>query len=704
MADHIVYVIGKYVSKKSEIFNFKIFSESSQSGDGNVDGDKDYYDADNNVVYFVVINSQSSKTIKFQILREEIKDFISNVMNKGINWNLLEGSNLPGIWVGEVVNFFPSASPEESMKAGDSLILLGQQMARAKRNELNLTPRQLAAFHLFDQKQIPREALNLLLFKEFSKEDTLLGALKDEPINLNTKRTKLMFLAYKGNVPAMLEFIDKYKANVNAIDSDGKSALYYAAEQGNLEAVQLLLNRDAQVDGGIFPFPLKTIKVEGHFTPLFIASKKGYLEIVRELIAKNATINYIVDNYSRGDNSEEPFLGYTSLAIASYYGHIGVVHELLNRGAEINLSGEYGTIPLVAAILNNQIEIYRELIARGADIQLFGNISPLGAAVEKQNVEIVHDLLDRGADVDIGGRGRGETPFDLACNRDIANIEIVRMLLSKGATINRDKFGNLYQVSAVGNTEIVRELLSRGEYSQEVLLTALDVACRLGKVDVVIELLNFKGELVNVKREDSRTILHDSVMNLQLEVVKVLISRGADVNAALTFSGDTPLHKACFLGDIQIMSELLTHGANPNITNSNGDTPLMSAINRHRDVEIIRFLLRGPAIESINAKNKRGVTALIRAVEVLEPKEREFVQVLCEVSDVNIQDNQGNTALHYAIKLQKVDFVNELLIKGANFRIKNALGENANDLRKKMDISLGFNYSIYKLLWDRGER
>jgi len=58
---------------------------------------------------------------------------------------------------------------------------------------------------------------------------------------------------------------------------------------------------------------------------------------------------------------------------ASYNGHIEIVRELINRGADINAKANDGYTALIEASANGRIEVVRELINRGADINAKNN-------------------------------------------------------------------------------------------------------------------------------------------------------------------------------------------------------------------------------------------------------------------------------------------------------------------------------------------
>jgi ankyrin repeat protein len=80
-----------------------------------------------------------------------------------------------------------------------------------------------------------------------------------------------------------------------------------------------------------------------------------------------------------------------------------------------------------------------------------------------------------------------------------------------------------------------------------------------------------------------------------LNIVKELISRGANVNAANTNNGCTALVFACQEDHVEVIQELLKRGAKVNVTlSSDGFTPLMMA-SRNGSLDAVRLLLLGGA-------------------------------------------------------------------------------------------------------------
>jgi ankyrin repeat protein len=88
-------------------------------------------------------------------------------------------------------------------------------------------------------------------------------------------------------------------------------------------------------------------------TPLFIASEKGHLEVVNELLSRGAA----VDSILMVSASAPHFVGSTPLYAASHFGHAGVVRALLLRGAAVSHASSSGDTPLSRALAENRAEV-----------------------------------------------------------------------------------------------------------------------------------------------------------------------------------------------------------------------------------------------------------------------------------------------------------------------------------------------------------
>lgn len=173
----------------------------------------------------------------------------------------------------------------------------------------------------------------------------------------------------------------------------------------------------------------------------------------------------------------------------------------------------------------------------------------------------------------------------------------------------------------------------------------LFTACFQGKVHFVNFLLDDCGAdvelrgIYKVEEDHTRhevTPLWCAAVANKLEVVKTLVTHGADVNSP-SDTESTPVRSACYMTNIPVIKYLVDHGANIHKPNINGGTCLINSV---QSSELCEFLINKGA-------------------------------------SVNSKDNSGNLALHYAIREGRTDTVKLLLSHGSDYTSRNDFGDDA---------------------------
>jgi len=165
---------------------------------------------------------------------------------------------------------------------------------------------------------------------------------------------------------------------------------------------------------------------------------------------------------------------------------------------------------------------------------------------------------------------------------------------------------------------------------------------------------------INTQNEEGHTPLYAAIDQDHLEVVELLVAKGADVKITDKY-GYTPLHVAASHGQKEIVALLLFAGASVNDQkNQDGVTPLHMAALWGRE-ETAGFLIEQGA--NVNAKSKSGQTSLHLAVSW---NRTEMVQLLItKGADVNAKDAKGKTALSIAEAKGNKELVDLLFANGA---------------------------------------
>ena len=469
--------------------------------------------------------------------------------------------------------------------------------------------------------------------------------IQDSPDLINSSdangETPLQMAAQKGQL-VVARYLLEHGANVDVMGNrtrDG-TPLNIAAENGHKAMAELLLSRGADVNG------------TGIFNPLYRAVSKDYPEVVGVLLANKADVNF--ETYDSKN---------TALSIAAIKNETNLVQLLLSHGAHVDAKNKDGHTPLFLAATDNSVDAARILLASGADINARDNNgeTPLHGAAFYGHPEIISFLIKAGANVDTTNF-HNAAPLLLA----VANnrVETTRVLLGHKADPNHigtipswtppiPGYGRsdwtaapVYFAVALTNNEILSALLDHGA--------------------------NPNGNF------DKAWIPLTSAMNANyVDGVQLLLDHGANP-AGSPKAEESPLNEAVVQRrDPRIIKALLDKGADPNVPGKNGYTPLMSAI----DPDVVRWLVQHKA--DVNARTKSGLTALMVGHQNVwpEPPEKDII-LLTNGANPDLQENDGNTALHQAVRTGQTNIIAALLDYKANPNIQN------NDGLTPLDIAL----------------
>lgn len=370
-------------------------------------------------------------------------------------------------------------------------------------------------------------------------------------------------------------------SDVNQKNSYGNPIIHHAVSGGNPEIVELLISKGADVNA------------KGQFdrVALHYANKKGIAKI---LLAHGATVD-APTNYG-----ETP-LHWAASGVNGFGKEVDLVEFadiLIAHGADVNRKTSEGRsykTPLNYAAASNNLPVARLLIARGADVEGKGS-SPLSSAgVNGDFVEMAQLLVENGARVNTPSP-TGWYPLMTAAGR--GNIKVTKYLLTRGADPNAaDRAGFTALYSAAGSdysATTVEALLSSGANPNAKSiqgLTALHQAASQGAIKVIELLLACKAD-VNASDNQSYTPLHGAISygknDTRKAVVETLLKSGANVNAKTSRDGETPIHKAVANRDIEIVKLLIEHGADVNAISKSGVTSLYFARNSSNISELLK--------------------------------------------------------------------------------------------------------------------
>ena len=334
-------------------------------------------------------------------------------------------------------------------------------------------------------------------------------------------------------------------ADVNApVLSHGETALMMAARTGSVPAVQALLDRGARVDA--------KENLRGT-TALMWAAEEGHAAVLRLLIERGAMVgaqSAILAptlirrglGFGRSAGAKDTKGGLTALLFAARQGNLECVRLLVAAGANFDQASADGSSPMLAAVQNGFYDIAGFLVDHGAKPNLANNKgwTPLYLAVKNRNQEttaipgpstdgvmdFVKQLLDRGANPNL------RIGVETEVHQGMTSL----WLKEAGAT-------PLLRAALCGDLEMVRLLLAHG-------------------ADPLIPTLDHTTPLMAAAGVGwSDGMLHEHSEEQTLEVLKLLLQLGSDVNAA-NAQGLTALHGAAYKGANQAVQLLVDRGAN----------------------------------------------------------------------------------------------------------------------------------------------
>ena len=175
-------------------------------------------------------------------------------------------------------------------------------------------------------------------------------------------------------------------------------------------------------------------------------------------------------------------------------------------------------------------------------------------------------------------------------------------------------------------------------------------------------------------------LLYTAVSHDQLEVARYLLEQGEDRDEAGWYNNDTPLHNATHRGRLDLVRLLVEYGADMDIANNRGETPLRMAVDSvGGNLDSLRYLLEQGA--DVNKADNDGNTPLLYAVKMgnYYNSSNAFLSVmrylLKQGADRDKTNNDGETPLHIAVAVWSgLERAKLLMVYGADLNVRNNQG------------------------------
>ena len=518
-----------------------------------------------------------------------------------------------------------------------------------------------------------------------------------------------------GQVARLEELLAAPKTKINELSKEviykGLSPLHVAIDRNQLGIVGALISHGADLN--LYD---NVPDMDYYRTPLIFAIEKGFTDIVKLLLDHGAN----VEKCTAKRHLLSRIIVKSPLNIASECGNLDIVRALLAKNASV-MNRNFYKYPLHYAALHDDPELLRAILEvrnetyyykpdtsgwflvsptywRGLskaahnrenyiNYKDWSDLTPLSIAAEKGNTQVVDFLVNRNKASDLNGALK--MAIQSFNSNPATHMATINILVNAGANVN--SFNSLTEAVAHGATEeLIRLLVSHNASRTGIPLGQsywidypLHEAADAGNLEQVKKLLHVPGFHANICDNVKCTPLHVAAANGHLSVVEYLFQQGADINA-VDSHGQTPLYYAVIVGQEPVISFLCKNNALVDKATPDQETPLHIAAYSGR-CAIAQTLLQFKA--NIESQNSQGQTPLLKAIEMNQQK---MAQLLL---DRKAQVDCGNP-----LPLEKAASY------GQNEIVKNLLERHAKITARAIELAArNCHESIFTLLrdWDQ---
>ncbi len=372
--------------------------------------------------------------------------------------------------------------------------------------------------------------------------------------------------------------------------------------------------------------------------------------------------------------------------ICDAVGNAEMIEWLMKKGAKIKNVRCWGGYLVYRKKATDRFDGAEILIKYGEDINsLDRGQAPLHDAVSQNNQNAVRWLLEHDADV----KTLNQYGKSIICCSHSGDVEIVKMLFDHGAMLKLEEIQEYTSGACRKQNLSVLEFISRKGITPDYDACYEALARKSAPDKALLRWLNVRSKIRNIRVYDA-SLLHLAAGNNNVEIVRMLIKTGVDVNVK-DKSDQTPLHYAVGKNNREIAGLLIKAGADVNAGDRSGRTPLFFAIpygssSSLYHKEMVALLLKNGADPNAKeGRDKDHKTALHELSEAVysysyrnDTKETHCLnQIQVDAAQVLIAHGadlhartawEGNTPLHIAAKSGHVPMMKLLVAHGADLQ------------------------------------
>ena len=516
-------------------------------------------------------------------------------------------------------------------------------------------------------------------------------------------QTPLMYACRRGHAEVVRELLN-LGASLDLVSDLGRTALWEAIRPNHEEIVGILLDR-IRLDGN--DLSLTSINLENHNrTALMAAANLGFFSIVSRLLEFDAvnvnlqdshgltalsiaclkpcyvTVKVLLEKDGIDVNSSDLIAGRTALMLAAETNQFDIVKLLLQNGADPTRTDLQGGTAILRAVDYGSLETITTMLESevGIDLNITDNDGRglMHSASVNGHPRIIHLLKENGLDPNSQDRN-GLTPLHDASRS--GKVEVTKILLELGADSSiTDNYRRTPLTVAwqYGETSIMGVLEGGSYFGPGKSIPNVDrlpiwSLARLGLIDQLKKaILRKTNDLWTNEPGSEYTALHWAVEAKQTKSLRILLDNGRTPTDEFNHELRTPLHLAAHWGNLEATTELLNHGADPEIEDRWGTTALpIAQSNKHYPVAV-ELVEKGAAIDEKKVDVKDLLFAAIRLNNV------EAVKCLLKnKADVLSTNSDGISAIQLA-KETGSDEMKKVLRSHPSFvfRVKQSTGSD----------------------------
>ncbi|OBT63581.1 hypothetical protein VE03_07021 [Pseudogymnoascus sp. 23342-1-I1] len=449
------------------------------------------------------------------------------------------------------------------------------------------------------------------------------------------RSTPIFLAAESGNITS-LEYILKKKVNPDERNTSRHTPLGTAAAKNHEEAVLLLLDNNAK----------DVAQNSSRRPPLSWSSEHGHLRAVKRLL----TFKEVDVNFSGNEERRTP------LSYAAANGHLAVIRYLIQTAnPNIDYTDRNDRTPLSWAAEGGHTGVASLLLENGADqcARDSEGRAPISWAAMKGSFQLLKAMTSRKGYAPASAiTNNGKTLLALACEN--GHEIIVQFLLSRNKNhLNRaskDGFSPLHLAAANGHDKIVDYVLSldgiKVHLPSKKGYTAFSSAVRGGHFQVAKNLIGFDPTVLDTETNEQQPPLLIAVGHGHSDIVSFLLSKGADANFQ-NQQQETPIFVAAVKGDLVTVNVLLSDSRvqiDLERTNNTGMTPLLAAASLGH-LSIVRRLVKHATEHGLKSvikqKDHQSFSPLSAAVRGGHPGIVEFLLKREEYDPTEYNNKKG---------------------------------------------------------------